>query len=77
MNKIANDDPLKQLEFIDILQRLGISYHFENEIKDMLTMTYKNHCENDDWKINNLYATSLEFRLLRQYGFNIQQGTTY
>uniref|UniRef100_A0A0A0LMX2 Uncharacterized protein n=1 Tax=Cucumis sativus TaxID=3659 RepID=A0A0A0LMX2_CUCSA len=73
MNKIANDDPLKQLEFIDILQRLGISYHFENEIKDMLTMTYKNHCENDDWKINNLYATSLEFRLLRQYGFNIQQ----
>uniref|UniRef100_A0A9I9DTB3 Terpene synthase 10-like n=1 Tax=Cucumis melo TaxID=3656 RepID=A0A9I9DTB3_CUCME len=73
MNKIANDDPLKQLEFIDILQRLGISYHFENEIKDMLTTTYKKCCENDDWKCNNLYATSLEFRLLRQHGFNIPQ----
>ena len=68
------DDPLKQLELIDTLQRLGISYHFENEIKNVLKTTYEKSYENDYWKNNNLYATSLEFRLLRQHGFNLSQG---
>ncbi|XP_022928006.1 terpene synthase 10-like [Cucurbita moschata] len=67
------DDPLKNLELIDTLQRLGISYLFENEIKDLLKRTYEKSYESDDWKKNNLYATSLEFRLLRQHGFNVSQ----
>ncbi|XP_023512338.1 terpene synthase 10-like [Cucurbita pepo subsp. pepo] len=67
------DDPLKRLELIDTLQRLGISYHFENEIKDVLKGKYEKRCECDDWKKNNLYAISLEFRLLRQHGFNVSQ----
>ena len=71
------DDPLKQLELIDILQRLGISYHFENEIKDVLKRTYEKRYEGDDWKKNNLYATSLEFRLLRQHGFKVSQGINF
>lgn len=29
-------DPLVQLENIDFLQKLGISYHFEDEIKSIL-----------------------------------------
>ncbi|XP_022928103.1 terpene synthase 10-like [Cucurbita moschata] len=72
MNQII-DDPLKQLELIDTLQRLGISYHFENEIKDVLKRTYEKRYEGDDWKKNNMYATSLEFRLLRQHGFKVSQ----
>ncbi|XP_038902516.1 terpene synthase 10-like [Benincasa hispida] len=72
MDKVIGDS-LKQLELIDILQRLGISYHFENEIKDVLKTIYEKSYENDDWKNNNLYATSLEFRLLRQHGFNLSQ----
>ncbi|XP_038902678.1 terpene synthase 10-like [Benincasa hispida] len=72
LNKII-DDPLKQLELIDTLQRLGISYHFQNEIKDVLKITYEKSYKSDDWKNNNLYATSLEFRLLRQHGFNLSQ----
>lgn len=73
MNTII-DDPLKQLELIDMLQRLGISYHFENEIKNVLKTTYDTSYEKEHWKNNNLYATSLEFRLLRQHGFNLSQG---
>ncbi|XP_022928010.1 myrcene synthase, chloroplastic-like [Cucurbita moschata] len=73
MNQII-DDPLKQLELIDTLQRLGISYHFENEIKNVLQRTYEKSNESDDLEKNNLYATSLKFRLLRQHGFNVSEG---
>lgn len=69
------DDPLKQLELVDVMQRLGISYQFESEIKEILVRIYKNIYEDDTWKIKNLYATALEFRLLRKHGFNISQGT--
>ena len=73
MNQII-ENPLKQLELIDTIQRLGISYHFENEIKNVLKRTYEKSNENDDSEKNNLYATSLKFRLLRQHGFNVSQG---
>jgi (-)-alpha-terpineol synthase len=33
-------DPLERLELIDILQRLGISYHFDNEIQKTLEGIY-------------------------------------
>jgi (-)-alpha-terpineol synthase len=35
-------DPLEQLELIDILQRLGLSYHFEKEIRRILEGVYMN-----------------------------------
>ncbi|KAL2460391.1 cineole-1 [Abeliophyllum distichum] len=67
-------EPLDQLELIDNLQRLGISYHFENEIKQILWVINKKYSKIDqDSKINDLYATALEFRLLRQHGFNVSQ----
>ncbi|KAM4076882.1 hypothetical protein ACJW30_12G098300 [Castanea mollissima] len=69
-------DPLKQLELIDILQRLGISYHFEGEIKRILEGLYNNidhGSDTDTWKTKNLYATALKFRLLRQHGYIVSQ----
>ncbi|KAL2483466.1 terpene synthase 02 [Forsythia ovata] len=67
-------EPLDQLELIDNLQRLGISYHFENEIKQILSVINRKYSKNyQDSKINDLYATALEFRLLRQHGFNVSQ----
>nr|UNA06917.1 terpene synthase 2 [Jasminum sambac] len=66
-------EPLDQLELIDNLQRLGISYHFEDEIKQIMTNINKKHCEKHDPKIKKLYETALEFRLLRQHGFNVSQ----
>ncbi|KAL5568242.1 hypothetical protein UlMin_024817 [Ulmus minor] len=66
-------DPLCQLEHIDILQRLGLSYHFEAQVKTILEGIYNKSCCDDKWKRNNLYATALEFRLLRQHGFWLPQ----
>ncbi|KAL5839742.1 hypothetical protein ACOSQ4_012350 [Xanthoceras sorbifolium] len=59
--------PLDQLELIDTLQRLGLAYHFDTEINKTLHNVYNNSDGDDLWKEGNLYATSLEFRLLRQH----------
>ena len=67
-------DPLEKLELIDTLQRLGVSYHFEEEIKKTLKKISTDHsCV--AWKKDNLYATALEFRMLRQHGSHVNQGT--
>lgn len=68
-------DHLTQLEQIDILQRLGLHYHFADQIKNILTNIYSaDSSTHHSLKKNNLYATALEFRLLRQHGFLIPQG---
>ncbi|GMH29615.1 hypothetical protein Nepgr_031458 [Nepenthes gracilis] len=59
--------PSKQLQFIDALQRLGIAYYFENEITNALQEIYIGHAHGDD----DLYYSSLRFRLLRQSGFYV------
>ncbi|KAK7853612.1 myrcene synthase [Quercus suber] len=68
-------DPLVQLELIDVLQRLGLSYHFEAELKRILEALYSNDHggDTDTWKMKNLYATALKFRLLRQHGYSVSQ----
>ncbi|KAK7342587.1 hypothetical protein VNO80_25542 [Phaseolus coccineus] len=65
-----------KLNFIDSVQRLGVSYHFEHEIDTLLCQIY-----NISTKDNNiiahsdhLYHTALLFRLLRQHGYRISSG---
>ncbi|MCL7029039.1 hypothetical protein MKW94_010265 [Papaver nudicaule] len=66
--------PLEKLELIDVIQSLGISYLFEEEIHKILENMY----HDDDQKMkDDLYATSLRFRLLRQYGFHETQDVFY
>ncbi|KAK1556949.1 hypothetical protein Q3G72_015113 [Acer saccharum] len=68
----VSDQTMDQLELIDTLQRLGVSYHFVTEIEKILEKVYINR--NDvTWKKENLYAVSLEFRVLRQHGYNVPQ----
>ncbi|KAA3452989.1 (+)-delta-cadinene synthase isozyme XC14-like isoform X2 [Gossypium australe] len=57
----------QKLAFIDSVQRLGVSYHFTKEIEDELENIYHN---NNDAE-NDLYTTSLQFRLLREHGYNV------
>ncbi|XP_010247894.1 PREDICTED: terpene synthase 10-like [Nelumbo nucifera] len=57
------------LELIDNVQRLGVGYHFQTEIKRALE-SIKDTSVNAD---EELYATALRFRLLRQHGFQISQ----
>ncbi|OMO55881.1 hypothetical protein CCACVL1_26937 [Corchorus capsularis] len=66
-------DPLEMLELVDSLQRLGLAYHFENETKRILESIVKVNQSNVGWKKNNLHATALEFRLLRQHGYKVAQ----
>ena len=74
-------DSLKGLEVVDELQRLGISYHFQMEINQMLEIInerFNNGEEGLEWNNNkSLYATSLHFRILRQHGYHIPQGNTH
>lgn len=68
-------DHLHQLELIDTLQRLGLSYHFEHEIRRSLGRIYDKRSSNCKLEQENLYAIALEFRLFRQYGYDISQET--
>lgn len=64
---------LEQLEMIDSLQRLGISYHYKHEIHNILKKIHDQHGEFGR-ESQELHATALEFFLLRQHGFDVSQG---
>lgn len=76
-NKV--EGPLCKLELIDAVQRLGIYYHFEVEIKRLLESIYINdtnyYSSDDICKKEDLYGTALKFRLLRQHGYDVPQGS--
>ncbi|XP_019178895.1 PREDICTED: viridiflorene synthase-like [Ipomoea nil] len=57
----------EKLKFINLLERLGIAYHFEKEIDDQLQHIYTHHPHSHD----DLETVALQFRLLRQHGYNI------
>ncbi|KAI9086077.1 hypothetical protein K1719_032154 [Acacia pycnantha] len=64
-------NPLNQLEFIDTLQRLGIGHHFKEEINKIMENVYNNNVVDKFKSKQNLHETALEFRLLRQHGYDI------
>ncbi|KAK4439855.1 Beta-caryophyllene synthase [Sesamum alatum] len=64
------DDSSHKLELIDAIQRLGVGYHFKEEIDISL------RCMNDTYldcssKDNDIRAIALRFRLLRQQGYYV------
>nr|Q2XSC4.1 RecName: Full=Exo-alpha-bergamotene synthase; Short=LaBERS; AltName: Full=Trans-alpha-bergamotene synthase [Lavandula angustifolia]ABB73046.1 trans-alpha-bergamotene synthase [Lavandula angustifolia] len=63
-------DELEQLELINDLQRLGISYHFKDGIAKMLNNIYKSDSK---YMEKDLHLTALKFRLLRQHGYRVPQ----
>ncbi|PRQ31630.1 putative lyase [Rosa chinensis] len=69
-------NPSQKLDFIDNIQRLGVSYHFEDEIYKVLEQIHRFYYERDELQNDddNLYTTALCFRLLRQQGYNISCG---
>ncbi|XP_049345383.1 sesquiterpene synthase 9-like [Solanum verrucosum] len=54
----------QKLVLIDTMQRLGVAYHFDNEIETSIQNIFDASQQNDD----NLYIVSLRFRLVRQQG---------
>ncbi|KAJ6349201.1 hypothetical protein OIU77_006730 [Salix suchowensis] len=64
-------DPVQNIEFINLLCRLGVSYHFDSEIENNLTEIFDdlpNLLEKHDY---DLYTLSLLFRVLRQHGLKM------
>nr|XP_043634924.1 R-linalool synthase QH1, chloroplastic-like [Erigeron canadensis] len=69
------EDTLSTLELVDDLQRLGISYHFKDEIRNVLKSVYMCYFDGhvNYWNKLDLNLKALGFRLLRQHGYRIPQ----
>ena len=69
--------PLMKAEAIDLIQCLGLSYHFELEIDGILKQIHKDFVENNEiTRIEDLHSVALLFKLLRQHGYPVSRGTT-
>lgn len=62
------------LQLIDIVQRLGVAYHFGKEIEAALVEVFHDLEQNYRSDSDDLYIVSLRFRLLRQQGIMISCG---
>lgn len=58
----------QKIYLIDTLERLGIYYHFEEEIEDQLSKLFDQNVINEE---DDLYKVALYFRLFRQHGYPI------
>ncbi|KAK9133625.1 hypothetical protein Scep_013153 [Stephania cephalantha] len=65
-------DQVVKLELIDTLERLGVGYLFEGEIKKSLEDI--DHDDDKLWINESLYSTALTFRILRQHGYEVSAG---
>ena len=71
----ATDKPLTKVKLIDSIQHLGVYYHFENEIDEVLQQIHKNYVKDGIITLNeDLHSLALLFRLLRQQGYRISPG---
>ncbi|KAF7140393.1 hypothetical protein RHSIM_Rhsim06G0156200 [Rhododendron simsii] len=71
LNTTPQEYPSVLLKLIDSMQRLGVAYHFEEEIKDAINLAQF------DYLTANLYTTSLQFRLRRDRGCTIGSGSVF
>lgn len=68
-----SSNPTDKMKLIDTLQRLGVAYHFEEDI-DSLLQGFSNGKPNENIE-DDLFTTSLRFRLLRHNGYHVTTGT--
>ncbi|KAF8721050.1 hypothetical protein HU200_023464 [Digitaria exilis] len=54
---------VEKMDLVDVLQRLGIDHHFEEQIATTLCNIYKS-----EFNSSSLHEVALRFRLLRQHG---------
>ncbi|KAL6311322.1 hypothetical protein AAG906_025541 [Vitis piasezkii] len=68
LTAVAVANPSQLLNFIDAVQRLGVAYHFKQEIEEALQHICNSFHDCNDMD-GDLYNIALGFRLLRQQGF--------
>ncbi|CAL9151099.1 monoterpene synthase 8, chloroplastic-like [Musa acuminata AAA Group] len=62
-----------QLQLVDHLQQLGVAYHFKDDIDDVLRCLYGSLEDINMLLKDDLHATALVFRLLRENGFDVSE----
>ncbi|CAI0459153.1 unnamed protein product [Linum tenue] len=67
----AADGPFRNVELINLLERLGVSYHFQAQIEDQLRLIFQQSLSDVTERRNDLYSVSLVFRVLRQHGYRV------
>ncbi|XP_027355363.1 probable terpene synthase 2 [Abrus precatorius] len=66
------EKPIAKVELIDSICRLGVNYHFEDEIEEVLQHIHKNYVEKGEITLEaNLCSLAVLFRLLRQHGLHV------
>ncbi|XP_058762110.1 tricyclene synthase TPS4, chloroplastic-like isoform X2 [Vicia villosa] len=67
---MINDENMEILELIDV-KRLGLSYHFEKEIKEALDRFLLLEEYHDAFIGKSLHDTALKFKVLREFGYDV------
>lgn len=71
------DNCTQKLVLIDTIQRLGVAYHFHDEIKTSIQNIFDESMFQQNHNKQNLYVVALRFRLVRQQGHYISAGTYF
>ncbi|KAL2485812.1 S-(+)-linalool synthase [Abeliophyllum distichum] len=71
LNSEELQNQIESLMLVDAIQRLGVDYHFQEEIEAVLWRHYMAATTYDGLSYYTLHDLSLRFRLLRQQGFCI------
>nr|WBO38676.1 terpene synthase 5 [Aquilaria agallochum] len=77
MIAVAIEDPARNLDLVDWIQRLGVSYHFQEEIEELLLKMLEKLDEYVENIADDLHKISLCFRLLRQQGYKVSSRRTF
>jgi len=74
MIKDESSDIWHKLELINDVKRLGLSYHYDKEISEALLWFQSSARFNATIVNRSLHETALCFRLLREYGYDVNAG---
>ena len=70
----TSSDLARKLDLVNTLQRLGVAYHYREEIDELLHAVYHDEKQNGGSDEDDLYVTSLRFYLLRKHGYAVSSG---
>ncbi|CAJ2654923.1 unnamed protein product [Trifolium pratense] len=73
VRNMIKEENVEILELIDIVKRLGLNYHFEEEIGEAIDRFLSLEKFNNTIIHTSLHETALRFRLLRDYGYDVSK----